>query len=58
MVNGDDATFKRVVKQEKNIILKPLNSKYEPYVFSEYDIMTKPVKIIGIAIEVRRKVKR
>lgn len=58
MVNGDDATFKRVVKQEKNIILKPLNNKYEPYVFSEYDIMTKPVKIIGIAIEVRRKVKR
>lgn len=58
MVNGDDATFKRVVKQEKNIILKPLNNQYEPYVFSEYDIMTKPVKIIGIAIEVRRKLRK
>ena len=58
MVNGDDATFKRVIKQEKSIILKPLNNQYEPYVFSEYDIMTKPVKIIGIAIEVRRKLKR
>lgn len=58
MVNGDDATFKRVIKQENNIILKPLNNQYEPYVFSEYDIMTKPVKIIGIAIEVRRKIKR
>lgn len=57
MVNGDDATFKRVIKQEKSIILKPLNNQYEPYVFSEYDIMTKPVKIIGIAIEVRRKLK-
>lgn len=55
MVNGDDATFKRVIKQEKSIILKPLNNQYEPYVFSEYDIMTKPVKIIGIAIEVRRR---
>ena len=31
MVNGDDATFKRVIKQEKSIILKPLNNKYEPY---------------------------
>lgn len=58
MVNGDDATFKRVVKQEKNLILKPLNNQYEPYVFSEYDIMTKPVKIIGIAIEVRRKLRK
>lgn len=57
MVNGDDATFKRVVKQEKSIILKPLNNEYEPYYFNEYEIMTKPVKIIGVAIEVRRKLK-
>lgn len=58
MVNGDDATFKRVIKQDKSIILKPLNNEYEPYYFNEYDILTKPVKIIGIAIEVRRKLKR
>lgn len=58
MVNGDDATFKRVVKQEKNLILKPLNNQYEPYVFNEYDILTKPVKIVGIVTEVRRKLKK
>lgn len=58
MVNGDDATFKRVIKQEKNLILKPLNNEYEPYSFNEYDIMTKPVRVIGVAIEVRRKLKR
>ncbi len=57
MVNGDDATFKRVIKQEKNLILKPLNNEYEPYSFDEYDIMTKPVRVIGVAIEVRRKLK-
>ena len=57
MVNGDDATFKRVIKQEKSIILKPLNNNYEPYYFNEYEIITKPVKIIGIAIEVRRKLR-
>jgi len=57
MVNGNDATFKRVIKQEKSIILKPLNNNYEPYYFNEYDIITKPVKIIGVAIEVRRKLK-
>jgi len=58
MVNGDDATFKRVIKQDKSIILKPLNNNYEPYYFDEYEIMTKPVKIIGVAIEVRRKLRR
>lgn len=58
MVNGDDATFKRVIKQEKSIILKPLNNEYEPYYFDEYEIMTKPVKIIGVAIEVRRKLRK
>ena len=57
MVNGDDATFKRVIKQEKNLILKPLNNEYEPYSFDEYDIMTKPVRVVGVAIEVRRKLK-
>ena len=57
MVNGDDATFKRVIKQEKSIILKPLNNNYESYYFDEYEILTKPVKIIGIAIEVRRKLR-
>lgn len=57
MVNGDDATFKRVIKQEKSIILKPLNNEYEPYYFDEYEILAKPVKIIGIAIEVRRKLR-
>lgn len=57
MVNGDDATFKRVIKQEKSIILKPLNNEYEPCLFNEYDIITKPVTIVGVAIEVRRKLK-
>lgn len=58
MVNGDDATFKRVIKQEKSIILKPLNNEYEPYYFNEQEILNKPVRIIGVAIEVRRKLKR
>lgn len=57
MVNGDDATFKRVIKQEKGIILKPLNNNYEPYLFDSKDIQDKPVRIIGVAIEVRRKLK-
>lgn len=58
MVNGDDATFKRVIKQDNSIILKPLNNNYEPYYFNEDDIIKMPVKIIGIAIEVRRKIRK
>lgn len=57
MVNGDDATFKRVVKQNNSIILKPLNNEYEPYYFNQNEIISKPVKIIGIAVEVRRKLR-
>lgn len=57
MVNGDDATFKRVIKQNNAIILKPLNNEYEPYYFTSKEIITKPVKIIGVAIEIRRKLK-
>lgn len=57
MVNGDDATFKRVVKQEDNLILKPLNNNYEPYVFSKKEVMTKPVRILGVVIELRRRSK-
>ena len=55
MVNGDDATFKRVIKQEGNFILKPLNNDYEPILLTAHDIATKPVKILGIAKEIRRK---
>lgn len=57
MVNGNDATFKRIIKQEDSIILKPLNNNYEPTFFSKKDIIDRPVKIIGVAIEVRRKLK-
>ena len=55
MVNGNDGTFKRVLKNENGIILQPLNSEYEPLVFTNEQINNLPVKIIGIAREIRRK---
>ena len=57
MVNDNDTTFKRVIKQDNGIILKPLNSNYDPYSFSNEDIEKKPVRILGKAVEVRRKLK-
>lgn len=57
MVNGNDATFKRVVKSESGIILQPLNNKYPPIVYTNKDIEELPVKILGVVEEFRRKIK-
>lgn len=54
MVNGDDATFKRVERKETGVVLKPLNPEYETLFFSNDEIETKPVRILGIARELRR----
>lgn len=55
MINGNDGTFKRVFKNENGIILQPLNPNYSPLVFSNEEIKSKPVKIIGRVVELRRK---
>lgn len=56
MINGNDGTFKRVFKNENGIILQPLNPEYQPLVFSNEQILNLPVKIIGVAREIRRKI--
>lgn len=56
MVNGDDATCKRLTKYAGGISLVSLNSaKYEPMVFSNKEIVEKPVRIIGKVVELRGK---
>ena len=44
-------TFKRVFKNESGIILQPLNSEYAPMVFTNEQIETLPVRVIGIVEE-------
>ena len=57
MVNGDDATFKKVTINENGITLTPYNlTNYEVKSYSKEDIINKPIKIIGIAREKRTKV--
>ena len=58
MVNGNDGTFKRVLKNTNGIILQPLNSEYTPLVFTNEQISDLPVKILGICVEIRRKKKK
>ena len=55
MVNGFDATFKKVLFQNDSIILQPYNSNYQVQIFDKEQIEQLPVKIIGIAKEKRTK---
>lgn len=55
MVNGDEATCKRLKKYAGGIMLISNNPKYEPMVFSNEDISDRPVKILGKVVELRGK---
>lgn len=55
LVNGDDAVCKRLVKYATSIALVSLNSKYEPMMFTDEEIESKPVRIIGKVVELRGK---
>lgn len=55
MVNGDDATCKRLRKYRDGIELISNNPSYEPMFFSNEEIASKPVKIIGKVVELRGK---
>lgn len=55
MVNGNDGTFKRVFKNENGIILQPINTSYQPMVYTNEQIESLPIRIIGKVVELRRK---
>lgn len=55
LVNGDDATCKRLEKTDNGIMLVSTNAKYPPMFFSKEDIVNKPVVILGKVVEFRGK---
>lgn len=56
MINGYDATFKKVLLNDNGITLVPYNtSKYEMMMYSNEDIENLPIRVIGIAREKRTK---
>ena len=55
-INGDDATFKKILKKENGIVLQPINPLYNPVFYSNEEIEKLPIKIIGVVREIRRKV--
>jgi repressor LexA len=54
-VNGNDVTLKRVIKERDGIMLQPINPEYEPRKY-DYTDEFNPVYIIGVVIELRRKI--
>ena len=53
-VNGDDATLKKIQKDENGIALIPNNPAYGIRYFTNKEIQTLPVRVVGKAVEVRR----
>ena len=56
MINGDDATFKRVRLSADGLTLQPLNPSYDPIHFSQKEVEERPVRILGVVVELRRKI--
>ena len=54
-VNGCDSTLKKVVKERDGIMLQPLNPEYVPKKYNYADELN-PVTIIGVVVELRRKI--
>ncbi len=55
LVNGNDATCKKIKKTPEGILLLSTNPDYEPMFFSKQEIISTPVKILGKVVELRAK---
>ena len=55
LINGDNATCKKVKKTEEGIMLISLNSAYEPMFYSNKQIEELPIRIFGKVVELRAK---
>lgn len=55
MVNGDEATCKKIKFSEAGITLISNNPAYEPMFYTKEEIETLPIRVIGKVIELRGK---
>ena len=55
LINGDEATVKKVVRMDDGIDLIAMNPYYPVRHFTKEDMKTVPVKIIGKVIEARKR---
>ena len=55
IVNGEDATCKKIEKFENGIMLVPINKAYEEKFYTNEEVEKLPVRIIGKVVESRTK---
>ena len=55
IINGEEATVKKGKKSDNSILLQPLNTNYEPLIFTKEEMKTIPVKIIGVVKQLKRE---
>lgn len=55
IIGDGDATFKRVVRQKNGIMLKPLNPSFDTLFFTNEEIASLPVRVLGVFKELRRR---
>ena len=55
LINGDDATCKRYERTKTGLMLIPNNSSYTPIFYTNEEIESLPVTVIGKVVELRRK---
>lgn len=55
MIGENDATIKKLILDEKGMILQPLNPAYKPKYFSKEDVRNIPVTVLGKVVELRAK---
>lgn len=55
LVNGDDATVKKVKKSSQGVTLIPSNPAYDPMYYTNAEIESLPVQILGRVVELRAK---
>lgn len=55
IINGEEATIKKGKKTVNSILLQPLNNNYEPLIFTNDEMKTIPVKIIGVVKQLKRE---
>ena len=57
MIGGEDATCKKIKKTPEGVMLISLNPEYEPMFYSNKQIESLPITIIGKVVELRAKFK-
>lgn len=55
IINGDEATIKKGKKSNTGILLQPLNTNYDPLIFTYDEMKAIPVTIVGIVKQLKRE---